>query len=70
MLRILIPEMERPVAACSAEGPVDRVEGYGVYGVYIADVARVGGGLPVAFETEVRGGVFFFNVLDRAAAFY
>ena len=99
VLGVLVPEVEGAVAAGGAEGAVDRVEGDGVYGVDVRDVARLGGGLPVAFKGEVRAGgrvlvggafswdgwmsgglggggrlglpgVFFFNVLDCASAFY
>ena len=45
------------------------VEGDGVDGVDVALVAGAGGGLSMAFETEVGGGVFVFDVLDGAAAF-
>ncbi len=48
---------------------MDGVEGDGVDGVDVALVAGARGGLPVAFETEVGGGVFVFDVLDGAAAF-
>ena len=47
---------------------MDGVEGDGVDGIYVALVAGAGGGLPMAFETEVGGGVFVFDVLDGAAA--
>ena len=62
--------MECAVRAGGAESAVDGVEGDGVYGVYVALVAGPGGGLPMAFEAEVGGGVFFLDVLDGAAAFY
>jgi len=56
MLGVFIPEMERPVAAGGAEGAVDRVEGDGVDGEDVGDVARIGGGDAVAFEGEVGAG--------------
>ena len=57
VLGILVPEVERAVAAGCAEGTVDRVEGYGVDGVDVRDVLVVGGDMAVAFEGEVRAGV-------------
>lgn len=69
VLCVLVPEVERPVGACSAESTVDRVERDGVDGVDVADVAVVAGLLAVAFEGEIEVLVFFFDVLDRAAAF-
>ena len=56
MLGVTVPEVERAVAAGGAEGTVLRVEGNGVDGVDVGDVARVGGCLPMAFEGEVRAG--------------
>lgn len=53
VLRILVPEMERAVAAGGAEGAVHRVERDGVDAVDFGDVAVGGVGLPVAFEGEV-----------------
>lgn len=44
------------------------VEANGVDGVDVGDVALGGGGLAVAFEAEVGGGIFFFDVLDGAPA--
>jgi hypothetical protein len=53
VLGVLVPEVEGAVRAGGAEGAVDRVEGYGVYGVDFCDVALGGVGLAVAFEGEV-----------------
>lgn len=68
---VLVPEVEGSVTAGGAKGAVLRVEGDGVHGVDITDIigcARARG-LAVAFEGEVGGGVFVFDVLDGAAAF-
>ena len=70
MFSVFVPEMERAVRARGAEGAVYGVEGYGVDGVNITLVARTGWCLPMAFEAEVGRGVFFLDVLNRAAAFY
>ena len=62
MLGVLVPEVEGAVAASGAEGAMFGVEGNGVDGVDLTDVALAGGGLAVAFEGEVgaiwkeRGG--------------
>lgn len=68
MLGILVPKVERSVAASSAERAVDGVEGDGVDRVDIADVAVVRRRLTVALETEVRARVLIFNVLNGASA--
>lgn len=69
MLGILIPEVEGTVATRSAERTVDRVEGDGVDGVDVADIAVVRWRLTVALETEVRAGVLVLDVLNGAATF-
>lgn len=48
---VLVPEVEGPVRACSAEGTVDRVEGDGIDGVDLDLV--VGGRFPMTSEGEV-----------------
>ena len=53
MLGVFVPEVEGPVAACGGECAVDGVEGDGIYGVHVGDVAGCRGGLPMAFEGEV-----------------
>ena len=70
MLRVLVPEVKRPVRASGAEGAVLRMERDGVDGVDIADILVVGGLLTVAFEGEVVALVFVVHILDCAAAFY
>ena len=50
VLGVLVPEMERAIAAGCAEGTVDGVEGDGVDGKYVGHVALCGRGLSVAFE--------------------
>lgn len=69
MLGVFVPEMKCTVGACGAESTVDGMKGDCVYGKDVADVAGVGWGLSMAFEAEVRRGVFFLDVLDGAAAF-
>ncbi len=70
VLSILVPEMERAIAASRAEGAVDGVEGYVIDTVDITDVPLVRRGDSMAFEGEVEGGIFLLDVLDCAAAFY
>lgn len=53
VLGVLVPEVEGAVAAGGGEGAVHGVEGDGVDGVDVGDVARLRGGLSVAFEGEV-----------------
>lgn len=53
VLGVLVPEVEGAVAAGGGECPVHGVEGDGVDGVDVRDVAGLGGGLSVAFEGEV-----------------
>ena len=69
MFGILVPEVECSVGTGGAECAVLRVEADSVDAIYIADVSGIGWCLSVAFETEVRARIFFFDVLDRAAAF-
>ena len=67
---VLVPEVECAVAAGGAEGTMLGVKAYGVDAVDVADVpAACRGGLTVAFEAEVGGGILFLDVLDGAAAF-
>ena len=54
MFSVTVPEVERAVAAGGAKGAVLGVEGDGVYGVDVGDIAGIGGGLPMAFEGEIR----------------
>jgi hypothetical protein len=54
VLSVLVPEVECAVGAGGAEGTVLWVEGYGVDGVDLGDVARGGVLLAVAFEGEVE----------------
>ena len=70
VLSILVPEMERAITASGAECAVDGVEGYVIDTVDIANVALAWRSDAVALEGEIEGGVFFFDVLDCAAAFY
>jgi hypothetical protein len=56
VLGILVPEVECAVAAGSAEGAVDGVEGDGVDRVDVGYVASVGGVLAMALEREVGAG--------------
>jgi hypothetical protein len=53
VLGVLVPEVERPVRPGRAEGAVNGVEGDGVYGIDVGDVAGAGGGFAVAFEGKV-----------------
>ena len=50
MFGILVPEVEGSVAACSAEGAVLRMEGDGVHGIDIGDVAAAWWCLSMTFE--------------------
>ncbi len=68
MLGVLVPEVEGAVRAGGAKSAVHRVEADGVDGVDVGDVALRWGGLTVAFEAEIGGRVFLFDVLDGAAA--
>ena len=56
VLGVAVPEVKGAVAAGGAESAVLGVEGDGVDGEDVGDVASVGRGLPVAFEGEVRAG--------------
>ena len=67
VLGVLVPEVERAVAARRREGAVDGVEGDGVDAVDVAGAA-VGEVLAVALEGEVGAVVLVLDVLDRAAA--
>lgn len=69
VLGVLVPEVEGAVATRRAERTVDRVEGDGVDGVDVADIAVVRWRLTVALETEVRAGVLVLDVLNGAATF-
>jgi len=53
VLGVFVPEVEGAVAAGGAEGTVDGVEGDGVDGEDVGDVAAAGDVLPVTFEGEV-----------------
>ena len=57
MLCVLVPEVEGAIAAGGAEGAMLRVEGNGVDGIDVGDVALVGCVLSVALETEVGAAV-------------
>ena len=72
VLSILVPEMERPVGASSAEGTVLRMEGYSVDGENVGIVAVANARLlsPMAFEREVRRAIFVFDILNGASAFH
>lgn len=58
MFGVLVPEMERAVAACRAECAMDGVERDVVDAIDVADIALVGRGDPMAFEGEIEGSVF------------
>ena len=68
VFRILVPEVKRAVRPARAECAVYGMEGDGIDGEYVGDVARVGWCDAVAFEAEIVGLVFFLDVLDGAAA--
>lgn len=68
MLGILIPEMERPIATRRAKRAVDGVKRNRVDRIHIADIACIRRAFAMAFETEIRAGVFILDVLDGAAA--
>jgi len=67
MLCVLVPEVEGPITARSAEGPVDRVERDCIHSVDVADITGIGGRLAMAFEAKVRTGVFILHVLNSTA---
>lgn len=69
MFGVLVPEVKGAVTAGGAEGAVLRMEGDGVDGVNVGDVAVIGGCFAMAFEAEIGAGIFVFDVLDGAAAF-
>ena len=54
MLGVLIPEVKGAVATCSAEGSMNRVEGYGIHRVDVCDIAVVWWGLPMTSKGEVE----------------
>lgn len=54
MLGILVPEVKGAVAACSAEGPMNRVEGYSIHRVDMRDITVVRWGLPMTSKGEVE----------------
>lgn len=66
MLGVLVPEMERAVAAGGRERAVLGVEGDIVYAVDVGNVALRG--VAVALETEVGGRILLLDVLDGATA--
>lgn len=72
VLGVLIPEVEGAVATGCAEGSMFGVEGDGVDGVDVCDVALVGDVLAVALETEVGsvGEVVSREVLERYGLAY
>lgn len=69
VLGVLIPEVERAVAAGGAERAVLRVEGNRVQCEDVADITIGARCLAMAFEAEIRTLVLLLDVLDRAAAF-
>lgn len=56
MLGVLVPEVKGAVAACRAEGTMNRVEGNVVHREDVGDITVVGRGLPMASEGEVEAG--------------
>ena len=70
MFCIFIPEMKCAVRASSAKGTMDRMEADCVDAIDVTDIPLRWGGLSVAFEAEVGGRVFVFNILYCAATLY
>lgn len=54
MLGVLVPEVKSAVATCSAEGTMNRVEGYGIHRVDVCDITVIWWGLPMTSEGEVE----------------
>jgi hypothetical protein len=53
MLRVLVPEVERPIRSGSAESSMDWVKGYSINGEYLVDIAIRRIRLAMAFEGEI-----------------
>jgi len=65
---VLIPEVERTVAAGSAEGAVNGVERDCVDGVNFGDVSLCGVLLAVALKGKVEACVFVLDILNSASS--